>query len=42
MELRLLGRESTPGNSPALWDTDDSQYVIQGFGLDAVICLGAR
>jgi hypothetical protein len=28
--------ESTPprGNSPWLQDTDDGQYVIQGFGLD--------
>ncbi len=34
MQLRFLGRHSSPGNSPTLWDTDAGQYVIQGFGLD--------
>ena len=34
MRLRFLGRHSSPGNSPALWDTDAGQYVIQGFDLD--------
>ncbi len=34
MRLRFLGRRSSPGNSPALWDTDAGQYVIQGFELD--------
>jgi hypothetical protein len=34
MRLRFLGKHSTPGNSPALWDTDAGQYVIQGFELD--------
>ncbi len=32
--LRLLGKHSSPGNSPALWDTDAGQYVIQGFELE--------
>jgi hypothetical protein len=35
MRIRFLGRESTPGDSPTLWDTDEDQYVIQGFALDA-------
>jgi hypothetical protein len=35
MRLRFLGKHSAPGNSPTLWDTDDGQYVIQGFWLDA-------
>lgn len=34
MRLRFLGKHSSPGNSPALWDTDEGQYVIQGLGLD--------
>jgi len=34
MRLRFLGRHSSPGNSPTLWDTDAGQYVIQGFELD--------
>ncbi len=34
MRLRFLGRHSSPGNSPTLWDTDAGQYVIQGFDLD--------
>jgi hypothetical protein len=35
MRLRFLGKHSSPGNSPTVWDTDAGQYVIQGFGLDA-------
>jgi hypothetical protein len=35
MRIRFLGKESTPGDSPTLWDTDEDQYVIQGFILDA-------
>jgi hypothetical protein len=35
MRIRFLGKESTPGDSPTLWDTDEDQYVIQGFTLDA-------
>lgn len=34
MRLRFLGKHSSPGNSPTLWDTDAGQYVIQGLGLD--------
>ena len=34
MRLRFLGKRSSPGNSPTLWDTDAGQYVIQGFELD--------
>lgn len=34
MRLRFLGKDSTPGDSPTLWDTDEDQYVIQGFTLD--------
>jgi hypothetical protein len=34
MRLRFLGKHSSPGNSPTLWDTDAGQYVIQGFELD--------
>ena len=34
MWLRFLGKHSSPGNSPTLWDTDAGQYVIQGFELD--------
>ncbi|HZR54678.1 MAG TPA: hypothetical protein VFB06_34910 [Streptosporangiaceae bacterium] len=34
MRLRFLGKHSSPNNSPALWDTDAGQYVIQGFELD--------
>ena len=33
--LRFLGKHSSPGNSPTLWDTGQGQYVIQGFTLDA-------
>lgn len=35
MRLTFLGRETQGGNSPTLWATDDGQYVIQGFTLDA-------
>ena len=35
MRLTFLGRETQTGNSPTLWETDDGQYVIQGFTLDA-------
>lgn len=35
MQLRFLGKETEGGNSPTLWATDDGQYVIQGFTLDA-------
>jgi hypothetical protein len=35
MRLRFLGKHSVPDNSPTLWDTDEGQYVIQGFRLDA-------
>jgi hypothetical protein len=34
VRLRFLGKHSSPGNSPTLWDTDAGQYVIQGHGLD--------
>jgi hypothetical protein len=34
MRLRFLGKHSSPGNSPSLWDTDAGQYVIQGHRLD--------
>jgi hypothetical protein len=35
MGLTFLGKETQTGNSPTLWETDDGQYVIQGFTLDA-------
>jgi hypothetical protein len=35
MQLTFLGKETQGGNSPTLWETDDDQYVIQGFTLDA-------
>jgi hypothetical protein len=35
MRLTFLGKDTQGGNSPTLWDTDDDQYVIQGFTLDA-------
>ena len=34
MRLTFLGKETQTGNSPTLWETDDDQYVIQGFALD--------
>jgi hypothetical protein len=35
MRLTFLGKDTQGGNSPTLWETDDDQYVIQGFILDA-------
>jgi hypothetical protein len=35
MRLTFLGRDSQGGNSPTLWETEDDQFVIQGFTLDA-------
>jgi hypothetical protein len=35
MQLTFLGKETQTGNSPTLWETDDGQFVIQGFTLDA-------
>jgi hypothetical protein len=35
MRLTFIAKETQGGNSPTLWDTDDDQYVIQGFTLDA-------
>jgi hypothetical protein len=35
MALTFLGKETQGGNSPTLWETDDGDYVIQGFTLDA-------
>jgi hypothetical protein len=35
MWLRFLGKQSSPGSSPTLWDTDENRYVIQGFELGA-------
>jgi hypothetical protein len=35
MRLTFIAKESQGGNSPTLWDTDEDQYVIQGFALDA-------
>ncbi len=35
MRLTFLGKETQGGNSPTLWKTDNGQYVIQGFTLDA-------
>lgn len=34
MRLTFLGKDTQGGNSPTLWETDDGQYVIQGFTLD--------
>jgi hypothetical protein len=31
MKLRWLGADSKDGDSPTLYDTDEDQYVIQGF-----------
>ncbi|OLT10370.1 hypothetical protein BJF78_29140 [Pseudonocardia sp. CNS-139] len=31
MQLRFLGKESTPTNSPTLYATDQDSYVIQGW-----------
>ena len=35
MRLTFLGKDTQGGNSPTLWETDDGQFVIQGFTLDA-------
>src|SRR5215468_8767856 len=35
MRLTFLGKDTQGGNSPTLWETDDGQYVILGFTLDA-------
>ena len=35
MRLTFIAKETQTGNSPTLWETDDGQYVIQGFILDA-------
>jgi hypothetical protein len=35
MRLTFLGKVTQGGNSPTLWQTDDDQYVIQGFTLNA-------
>jgi hypothetical protein len=35
MRLTFLGKDTQGGNSPTLRETDDGQYVIQGFTLDA-------
>ena len=35
MQLTFLGKDTQGGNSPTLWETDDGQFVIQGFTLDA-------
>ena len=35
MRLTFLGKDTQGGNSSTLWETDDGQYVIQGFILDA-------
>jgi hypothetical protein len=34
MRLTFIAKETQTGNSPTLWETDDDQYVIQGFTLD--------
>jgi len=34
MQLRFLGKHSTPGNSPTLWSTNERKFVIQGFVLE--------
>jgi hypothetical protein len=34
MRLTFLGKVTQTGNSPTLWDTDEDQYVIQGFTLE--------
>ncbi|GAA5158166.1 hypothetical protein GCM10023321_37550 [Pseudonocardia eucalypti] len=31
MQLRFLGKESTPTNSPTLYASDEGSYVIQGW-----------
>ncbi len=34
MKLRWLGTDSRDGDSPTLYETDEGQYVIQGFTID--------
>jgi hypothetical protein len=31
MKLKFLGKSSTPGDSPTLYETDHGTYVIQGW-----------
>ncbi|MFE0739121.1 hypothetical protein [Streptomyces sp. NPDC058855] len=31
MKLRFLGKNSTPGDSPTLYASDEDSYVIQGW-----------
>jgi hypothetical protein len=31
MKLKFLGKNSTPGDSPTLYETDQGTYVIQGW-----------
>jgi hypothetical protein len=43
VQLRFLGKHSSPGNSPTLWDTGCGHYVIRGFtqlGADAQAQVG--
>lgn len=36
MALKFLGKVTQTGNSPTLWaSSDDKEYIIQGFTLDA-------
>lgn len=35
MKITFLGKVTQGGNSPTLWQTDDDQYILQGFTLDA-------
>jgi hypothetical protein len=39
VQLRFLGKESTPTNSPTLYATDQDSYVIQGW---IIVDLGVR
>jgi hypothetical protein len=31
MQLRFLGKDSTPTNSPTLYATDEGSYIVQGW-----------
>ena len=31
MQLRFLGKESTPTNSPTLYASDSESYIVQGW-----------
>ena len=31
MQLRFLGKDSTPYNSPTLYTTDEESYIVQGW-----------